>query len=527
MYGTCFVHAALLSLLALATPAPARVLVVGIDGASWNVLDPMIERGELPHLAALAERGVTADLETVEPVTSPVVWTSIATGRTPEAHGVTDFLKTRLDVRVPTIYERLARAGTRVGLYDVLMTWPPVALPSGFVIPGWLRRDDVTTPPDAASPGGASIFRTVYDGKPSNRDYLEQARREAVEKPRSWRALDAEYQPEVGALTFYAVDATSHRYWHLAHPEVDEAVTAPDDERTAVFDAIRGVDHAIGQILEGYGPDDTIVVVSDHGFQAMEPPSRVWVTNFGRMTREAGLDPQRDGFTDLGSFFAVSVRIAPGPFEERDRTIDRIVELFDSYRTLEGAPLFFTNAIDVAERPPPLARPWTERLWQWGIRTLTEQVFGTRVDPTAQAMVFALPRGGNLEDVWPDGEIDAGGTRRPVRDVLHQQLFTGTHHPTAIFLAAGGPIRPSEERARLSVLDVAPLVLYLADTPIPDDLEGTLPTAHLDAATLEANPPEYVPAAELPGLPPDASSAMPRSDPALTDRLRALGYLTE
>lgn len=508
--------------------ATARVLVIGIDGASWNIVDSMIEAGELPNLAGLAKRGITADLETVEPLTSPVVWTSIATGRRPVAHGVTDFLKTRLDVRVPTVYERLAQGGTRVGLYEVLMTWPPVTLPNGFVVPGWLRRDDVVVPESAARPGGHELFRTVYEGKRSNRAYLEQARREVSEKADSWRALDRVYEPEVGALTFYAVDATSHRYWHLAYPEESQGGPADhEDERTAIFDAVRGVDRAIGRILESYGPEDTIIVLSDHGFQGMDEPNLVWVTNFDEMARQADLDPDRDGFTVLGTFFATSIRIAPGPFEERDATIAKLLALFDSYRSPDGAPLFFANAIDVTERPAGMERAWTERMWQWGLRLLTEQVFQTKIDPTAQAMVLALPRSGTLEALWPDGQVDAGGAMRPVSQVVYQQPFTGTHHPTALFIAAGGPIQPSAERTQLSVLDVAPLVLYLSGKPIPDDLEGSLPIDHLDPAVLKQRPPTRVKADALPGLPEDEASGAPRSDPALTERLRALGYLAD
>ena len=506
----------------------ARVLIIGVDGASWNVIEPMMEAGELPHLSSLARRGIQADLATVEPVTSPVVWTSIATGRSPEAHGVTDFLKTRLDVRVPTVYERLAQQGVRVGLYDVLMTWPPVELPNGFVIPGWLRRNDVTTPANAAMREDAPIFRTVYDGRVSNRDYLEQARREVREKVASWHRLDQRYRPEVGALTFYAVDATSHRFWHLAFPDGHAApATSPEDERAAVFEAVRGVDRAIGEILEAYGPDDMIVVLSDHGFQAMEPPNLVWVTDFETMAREAGLDPERDGFNKVGSFMAVTIRIAPGAFPERDRTIQKVVELFDSYRSPEGDPLFFTNVVDVAPRPPEFARAWTDRLWQWGVRFVVENIFDTEIDSSAQAMVLALPRSSTLEELWPDGLIRAGDRTLPIHGVVHQQPFTGTHHPTAVLIAAGGPIQASSERTELSVLDVAPLVLYAAGSPLPDDLEGRLPIEHLDPAVLAARPPRLVGAAALPGLPRDELAGVVPTDPALTEKLRALGYLAE
>ena len=72
----------------------------------------------------------------MEPLFSPPVWTSIATGRSPEAHGVDFFYANRFSIKVPTIWERLAAGGVRVGLYDYLVTWPPREYPGGFVVPG-------------------------------------------------------------------------------------------------------------------------------------------------------------------------------------------------------------------------------------------------------------------------------------------------------------------------------------------------------------------------------------------------------
>lgn len=77
------------------------------------------------RLAAGLALGATAELDTVEPVISPVVWTNIATGRSPRAHGVSGFLTSRRQLRVPTAFERIAAAVQRVGLYEWLVTWPP------------------------------------------------------------------------------------------------------------------------------------------------------------------------------------------------------------------------------------------------------------------------------------------------------------------------------------------------------------------------------------------------------------------
>ncbi|HEY7412910.1 MAG TPA: alkaline phosphatase family protein [Vicinamibacteria bacterium] len=74
----------------LMTPAP-RVLLVGIDGADWAFMEPLMARGLLPNLARLRDQGAWGPLRTIRPTLSPVVWTSIATGKGPNRHGITGF----------------------------------------------------------------------------------------------------------------------------------------------------------------------------------------------------------------------------------------------------------------------------------------------------------------------------------------------------------------------------------------------------------------------------------------------------
>ncbi|MEW6747957.1 MAG: alkaline phosphatase family protein, partial [Planctomycetota bacterium] len=69
-----------------------RVLLIGLDGADWRIIEPLLAEGALPNLRAIVDGGVSAPLRTIEPMLSPVIWTTIATGRAPEDHGIGWFM---------------------------------------------------------------------------------------------------------------------------------------------------------------------------------------------------------------------------------------------------------------------------------------------------------------------------------------------------------------------------------------------------------------------------------------------------
>jgi predicted AlkP superfamily phosphohydrolase/phosphomutase len=70
-----------------------KVFVLGLDGATWDILDPLVRAGELPHLARLVERGASGTLRSVFPPLSPVAWTGVMTGKNSGKHGVFEFLE--------------------------------------------------------------------------------------------------------------------------------------------------------------------------------------------------------------------------------------------------------------------------------------------------------------------------------------------------------------------------------------------------------------------------------------------------
>ena len=128
-----------------------RVVVIGWDGATFDIIKPLLAQGRMPALAALLARGAHGPLRSTVPPVTPVAWTSFATGTSPGRHGIFDALT--LDPashevrfvsaamrRVPPIWRVLSDRGRPSGAVNVPVTWPPDAI-DGFVIPGMFTPD--------------------------------------------------------------------------------------------------------------------------------------------------------------------------------------------------------------------------------------------------------------------------------------------------------------------------------------------------------------------------------------------------
>jgi len=113
----------------------SKVILIGLDGADWDIIDHYINRGELPNFKHFKEEGAWGYLKSFSPMLSPVLWTTVATGKSPDEHGIVDFLewndvqKTRIPVtshhiQVKTIWDILGDRGFKVGVFNWLISWP-------------------------------------------------------------------------------------------------------------------------------------------------------------------------------------------------------------------------------------------------------------------------------------------------------------------------------------------------------------------------------------------------------------------
>ncbi len=258
-----------------------RVLVVGWDGADWDVLDPLLAAGELPALGELVERGRRGVSRSSLPTHSWAAWPTFLTGRDPAGHGVFDILEYRpgqnrrlpvssRSILAPTWPERLSEAGKTTLLVNVPLTYPPpsirgVVIAGGVVPPGaaYSSPPDVGPRLDWPINGGSwTTFRHRPLELVGDLERLTRARAAAVR-----RLLD-EHEWDVACAVFVSPDRLQHcllEYVHPGHPAHAEAAGSTVAER--VRGVYRLLDQELASLVERTDDDDLVVFMSDHGHQ--------------------------------------------------------------------------------------------------------------------------------------------------------------------------------------------------------------------------------------------------------------------
>ncbi len=127
-----------------------KVIIIGIDGGTFLLIDKFINEGKLPFFKFLKESSIYSDMYSVEQDTrvpiSPTIWTSLASGKKAEKHKIVSFFNLQRDIRSARWFEILKHYGYSVGTFGWELTWPPEDY-GGFTIPCSMARDNRTFPP--------------------------------------------------------------------------------------------------------------------------------------------------------------------------------------------------------------------------------------------------------------------------------------------------------------------------------------------------------------------------------------------
>lgn len=485
-----------------------RLVVLGLDGATWTVLDPMIARGVMPNLAALRARSAHGTLRSSIPPMTAAAWATMQTGCGPVTHGVFDHRyfdaptgRMKINhagrIRVPTLWRLLARAGHGVISLNLPGTYPPPTDVPGIIVSGMdaphLEAATATCPDFAARlRAEAPDYSLRYDWKraPLTLDELIENARRTVTSFRG-RAeggvLADRHCPDWSVLMvqFQNLDPFQHRVWRYLN--VDETGVEHDSWNNAAASVMKGLDDAVGALLDlASRRDAAVMVVSDHGFGPCL--GRIHVN---RILQDAGLARlpslagrfrrrARQGIDHLRLWSAK--RSDP---TARSASFEQAVAAqypFDWSRTLVFAPHQDTAAMIYLNR---IGRSdWTSSQRADALRSAAQALSEARhpetaaplfptvidlaarhgIDPCAEGYpdLLALPD----EPYWVRTKLGPGSDW-----VEPDPNLPGTHRPLGVIaLHAPGIAHGRRLEARLQ--DVAPTVLSLFGLPVPEHIEG-------------------------------------------------------
>ena len=531
------------------------LLILGLDGASWEALDPLMAAGDLPTLAALAGRGTRGVTQSVVPPITPAAWASFMTGKRPGTHGIYDFrlydprkygdsFVTSRALRDPTLWQILTAAGRRVATVGVPLTYPPPTgagtVVSGFDTPSTAAA--FTNPPElrgrilerfpdyafVATPDRAD--QSLIDDAAFER-FVAEVERVCEQRTRVALDIVAQSSHDVLMVHHQDVDALQHAAWRF--------VTEPSLHPTRagrLRQAYWRIDALLGEIVAAMPADTLTLVVSDHGFGTHDGRlfPNVLLRTWGYL-RDRGR--RRDRF--VRSVRKRLARLGRGSVERRQLAWDE--------RVRERG---FRDALPVSW---PRTRAYVAVAEIYGLLYLNrrgrepdgivaaDEADAVRADLIRRFRRVRDPRDGAPcfaeilagEDVYPD---DPHGRRpdlvlvprpgysvyRDLNDrmwIAHYDVRGGTHRPEGIVMVSGAGVRSGRFDRDVELVDLAPTLLAAAGVPVPEDMEGRV---LVEAFTEPLEVAYSSPAARTESADGGLSA---EEENEVTERLRALGYL--
>ena len=532
-----------------------RTVFIGLDGATFTILDPMMNKGVMPFLKDFLKSGARAELRSVIPPLTPPAWTSLVTGRSPGHHGIFDFFlreensphlrfATSKDVRCETIWSIAGQNGLRVTTLNFPLMLPPPKLNGYVVAGGWMtpRQLPLGCYPDTLYPRIRAIpgfdphnlaMKMAHEEKVlegCTRDEYEDWIRMHIIREHQWfnilNYVMHEEPCDLTAILFDGVDKIQHLCWRFFAPDYTNEILMPWEQQVQdlCHEYFSNLDRLLAKIVSLSGPNSTIVIASDHGFGAQTETFFVneWLNREGYLFWVDSNHPRDSEAAVLGM-----------------GQLARHVYMLDWTKTTAYASTPSSNGIHIVRASGESDHGIAETEYDGFRKKLMDSLYtvanpatGTRVMERiwTREEVFDGPYAGYAPDLTlslrDGGLISILGSDSPVK---LRDKPSGTHRPHGVFMAKGPGIQSGVTSGELSILDVAPILLYSLGLPIPKEMEGCIPEEVFCRAFMKEYPVHF---AEYP-----RSEKVSRQDTKvnllfdaeaeteMAARLRALGYI--
>lgn len=513
-----------------------KVLLIGLDGATWELLKPWMQEGRLPTLHRLMSKGASGDLTSIVPPLTAAAWISLCTGKNPAKHGVFDFVFPRsssYDVSVADIGMRDSKAiwnaisdhGKKVAVVGVPMTYPPEEV-NGLVISSFMTPDSesqYTYPLELKQELNSKGYEFPTSLSERNRSrnvrsFLHEVAADTEKRVRTVLYLLENKPWDLFAFVFLSPDLLQHDLWHIldsSHPHHRESQNRYLEDIAGFYTRLDGY---LADILSKVDDSTLVLVVSDHGFG--KATHFFYVNNW--LLSEGLLQPKNNllsrskylmfklGITPMNGFKLLSL-LGLGWLRKSfrfGRNYDRVKRITFSFDDIEWSKTkafsvgnFGQIYVNVRGRQPcGIVEPGEdyEQLRQEIANKLLEYRNPTTGKNVVESVLkkeetFSGPRMDYAPDLIPfsrDLEYVSFGTSDFGSNKISMPIFglSGYHRMEGILVAAGPDVKPGVVIEDASILDIAPTILYAMGLPVPSDMDGSVLLDALRADFTANNP---------------------------------------
>ena len=565
-----------------------KVVIIGLDAATWTLIRPWMAEGGMPNLARLMKEGVSGKLESILPPITPPAWTSFMTGKNPGKHGIFNFVEAEQGEyamnyinassrRSPTVWKLLNDAGYSVGTMNIPFTYPPEKL-NGFQISGLDTPSPASPyvhPPELKQELQDQMIRIAHDirylGFMSTDERRDQVLAEMERIDEQWTAaalyLLDKHPQDVMMFVFMSIDTVQHYFWQY----MDRDHFLHDNKTDSRFqNAVRNVynrlDAATGRIIAKLPADTTVFVVSDHG----GGPVADRTVYLNRYLAQLGLlhyrETKRSAVGDLGrkmlrgAYSLLRSSLPPRPkayLAELLPTLRKRAELaYTSFASIDwgrtkaycsevlaAPPSIWINLKGV--RSSGIVDPADYSELMEFIITKLHELKDPRTGQPVIARVFRreeifhgpfADEGADLIIDWWSEDSQLGTEPSFPEDIDKPPLvlrehrpsgkseWGGTHRLHGILIASGSVLNKGAEIEDARLIDLAPTLLHLFGVPVPEDMDGKVLADIFQSQFIAAHPVRAGAASGTTGS-NRPSGYTDEESAKVEERLQALGYL--
>ena len=548
-----------------------KVFVIGIDSATFDIINPLIKKGALPNLELLIKEGVSGKLKSTIPPVTPPAWTSFMTGKNPGKHGVFDFyappnlgyqrpiLNSKFN-KAKTIWKILSENGKKVGIINMPMTYPPEEV-NGFIIPGMQYGLDTNSgfsyPKELMHELNKAIggYKVLYGDMVSLYadifDNLLKEWREIVKlREKAILYLMERYEWDFFMAVFYSIDVMQHHFWKFydkSHPLYKHS-----EYSEIIPEFYKCVDSSVGEILRRLDEDTVVMVVSDHGAGPEHKAFYInkWLAKEGFLTFKPKYIPlwkfrlphiiykilRRAGVKAIE--WTVPISYLPLLWRKIDpREGLRVHELINWNKTKAYSGNHTEQGIYInLKGREPYGIVESGKEYEEIRNSIIEKLRKVEDHKTGERVVSKIYK---KEEIYkgpytylaPDIFVDMKeGQYLIQKEVYNWGLFnyadksSGTHRMDGIFIMKGANVKRGEGVDNLNITDIAPTILHVLGVPVPDDMDGKVLTQLFKESFQEANPVRYTKIISE-YMTDDRGIYSDEEDEKMRKMLRDLGYM--